>query len=428
LEMAALSCEDLASGTLCYGNSDLDAEPQPTTPLLQLNVPGDRENLTAIRSLRLSVMDEINETWGVALMEVRAIGEAVDTPQDVTIVLFGDVELDNAVSTQSITASSGVNIRAEPSQGAAILETTASSQALIADGRTGAGDWLRVRLPDNPARQAWISTGLITSDTDVALLPVIEPDASSDAAYNEMQAFYFSSGADDALCDEAPDSGLLLQTPEGTAEFTMLLNEVNIQLESTAYVQASPGGDMIVFAVSGDVVVESDGVSRVAVPGTQISVPLDANGAANGEPGAAQPYDSSDVAALPTGLLADQIAIAPPADIDPGKPIAGNWLFQWGIEQGECPGGQTVSFSSDVPQTSIEYAADGETLLILLTRYRPTGTGVYETVFTDSSGNLHRHTITVTASDRISGTAQITYLDNNCTLDVPFNMVLISQP
>ncbi|MEL7235751.1 MAG: hypothetical protein AAGK74_14705, partial [Chloroflexota bacterium] len=44
LEMAALSCEDLASGTLCYGNSDLDAEPQPTTPLLQLNVPGDREN------------------------------------------------------------------------------------------------------------------------------------------------------------------------------------------------------------------------------------------------------------------------------------------------------------------------------------------------------------------------------------------------
>jgi quercetin dioxygenase-like cupin family protein len=151
---------------------------------------------------------------------------------------------------------------------------------------------------------------LLTITAGIDTLDVVEPAAPH---YGPMQAFYFRSGAKDAACQEAPDSGLLIQTPEGVGEVTLLINEVNIQLGSTVYFQAQPGKDMTIRVVEGSARVQTSGKAYRAIAGSQITVPLNENLEPTGPPNPPAAYDMTDVEALPVSNLERPIAIQPPA-------------------------------------------------------------------------------------------------------------------
>ena len=53
---------------------------------------------------------------------------------------------------------------------------------------------------------------------------VIENAVEDESEFTPMQAFYFQSGVGDAGCEEAPESGLLIQTPEGVEEILLNVN------------------------------------------------------------------------------------------------------------------------------------------------------------------------------------------------------------
>jgi pimeloyl-ACP methyl ester carboxylesterase len=57
-----------------------------------------------------------------------------------------------------------------------------------------------------------------------------------------MQAFTFRAGLGDAPCAQAPESGILIQTPEGAGQVTLNFNGVEIVLGSTVVLQ---GGDQV---------------------------------------------------------------------------------------------------------------------------------------------------------------------------------------
>jgi hypothetical protein len=126
-----------------------------------------------------------------------------------------------------------------------------------------------------------------------------------------MQAFYFQSDMGETICPEAPN-GLLIQTPEGTAEVTFLINEVDIQLGSTISFQAQPGGNMVVSALEGHVDVKAFGFTSTAMAGTFLTVPLGADGRAAGPPSLPQSYDMDTVAHLPVTGLERAIEVASP--------------------------------------------------------------------------------------------------------------------
>jgi hypothetical protein len=162
-----------------------------------------------------------------------------------------------------------------------------------------------------------------------------------------MQAFYFKSGIGDAPCEEAPDSGILIQTPEGAGQINMTVNEVDIQLGSTAYLQAQAGGEMAVNVVEHQVTVTADGTTRIVPAGSRVRVPLDANLAANGPPSEPEPYNNADLAALPVSHMPRAVTIAPAltqAELDALAlnvvPTTGTWRFS--VTSGEwgegCPG------------------------------------------------------------------------------------------
>ena len=102
-------------------------------------------------------------------------------------------------------------------------------------------------------------------------------ETEDEEALTPMQAFFFRSGIGDAQCEGAPDSGLLIQTPKGAQKIEFTVNEVNITLASTAYLQAQPGDDLIINVVEGQATVEAFGVEQIVLAGARVRVPLDDN-------------------------------------------------------------------------------------------------------------------------------------------------------
>lgn len=314
LEAADSACDGIARNQACYGNITLEAEAQLGVTDFEFTRPGDVENIAGMKTLRLSPLDRANNEWGVALMRIQANLPDTVPGQNVTFLLFGNVEITNRVESNteplvlSVTAQTGANIRRQPSTDAPIIGSLPSGLAVQADGRLEDGSWLRIRLPEQ-AENGWVFTDLLTIDGDMQMLDVIQPSAP---VFGPMQAFYFQTGEDDAPCAEAPDSGILIQTPQGAGRITLSVNDVDIQLGSTAYLQAQASGEMTVNILEGQARVEANGSAQFVPAGTRVRVPLDANLNASGVPTPPEPYDGVRLAVLPIGNLEQTITITEP--------------------------------------------------------------------------------------------------------------------
>jgi hypothetical protein len=211
------------------------------------------------------------------------------------------------VAEVTVRSLQAINVRLLPSTEAVTVATAPSQSTLLATGRNSDTSWLRVKVEDG--REGWVYVPLVSSADDLETLSVVEP---ASVYYSPMQAFYFQSGVDDAACPEAPNSGLLIQTPEGVGKVKFLINEVDIQLGSTVFFEAQPGDEMTVSVVEGSATVTTGGVSYKAVAGTQIGVPLDEDMKPSGPPSRPRAYEMSTVAALPVQYLPRVVEIAQP--------------------------------------------------------------------------------------------------------------------
>jgi hypothetical protein len=224
----------------------------------------------------------------------------------------------------------------------------------------------------------------------------VQIDPADEAGYGPMQAFYFKTGFNDRPCAEAPDSGLLVQTPQGTTEISLLVNEVQIELASTVYLQAQPNGDMRVNTVEGAVTVSAFGVTQPAPAGTFVTVPLDANGAASAPPQPPQPYNASDLAALPVQVLPDEIAIAPALSAAQLQAaLATATIIEGSSDGGLAPGMYIFSFGLDT-DCDVEMAfVDSSGALYINGSTQPftlEGPGVYHRV-TAAGVDVGRYTV-----------------------------------
>lgn len=309
-------CQKVGRNQACYGHFALEAQPQPSITSLKFDQEGDVVDVARLHSLRLSAMDSASNAWGIALMRLQASLPDSLPGKNITMLLFGDVEVSNQMNIAStsleanINAASNVNLRESPSLDSRVIGNAAPGEIVAANGRLADDSWIRVLLPDNRG-SGWVAGWLLTSAGDLQTLDVVEP---SSRYYGPMQAFTFKSGQNDSMCAEAPDSGLLVQTPEGVAEVTLLVNEVNVQIGSTVYFQAQPGGDMTVSVVEGAARVTTAGQTYTAIAGSQLTVPVDENLTPSGPPTYPTAYAIGDVQALPVSSLERPITIHSPAN------------------------------------------------------------------------------------------------------------------
>jgi hypothetical protein len=312
LEATDEICETTGRNQACYGNAQIDAQPQTGIEDFTFEDVGDRVPVTALQSLRLSPMEIETGEWGVAMMRLQASLPSSQR-EDITLLMFGDVQIENAVSTPQVTmdvtvsVDEYINVRRLPSTRAGVMGVLAPGQTVRALERLENSTWLRVEIPSSGVI-GWLDSSLVTSDDDMETLAVSAPWVPR---YRPMQAFYFQSGATDAACGEAPTSGLLIQTPEGVGHVNLLINEVNVRIGSTALFQASPGGELRVSTVEGSVEIEAMGGTSTVPAGSQASVQMDEHNEPAAPPSNPVPYNQQEWEELPLGSLGDQVGDIP---------------------------------------------------------------------------------------------------------------------
>ena len=349
-------CSQTARNRACYGHALLEAEAQPNIAPTDFvfNAPGNQVDVAALRALRLMPMDATSEVWGVALLKLQA-NLPDDSPEDVTMVLFGDAHIENATApaTQTdfvVTAAQAVNVRSVASPDAWVIGTLPSGQIVTGLERVSDNSWVRVRLPETGAL-GWVSAALLTGDLNTLnVVGAFEPH------YAPMQAFYFQSGSSSAGCDQAAN-GLIIQTPEGMGKVRLWMNEVRLQIGSTVYFEAVPGGDMLIRTLEGSAVVEARGITQNAVAGTQVRVALDDNLRALTPPTIPEPYELAEAQALPVTLLDRQIEVAQPLTTDQITAI----LVQSTPEPTSVPADKQIVVSAPTDNTGT--GDEGETVV-----------------------------------------------------------------
>ena len=89
-------CADVGRNQACYGNISIDT--QLSDDALAFDKEGDMVDLTSVESMTLSPLDAGTGAWGVALLSVQANIPDTVPGQNVSFLIFGDVEITNAGS------------------------------------------------------------------------------------------------------------------------------------------------------------------------------------------------------------------------------------------------------------------------------------------------------------------------------------------
>lgn len=131
-----------------------------------------------------------------------------------------------------------------------------------------------------------------------------------------MQAFYLRTGVGNTSCEDAPDSGLLIQTPDGVDEVTFNVNGVDVQVGSTVLFETENVSDdeveLVMSTVEGSLAVQFDEENYPVIEGTQVRLPLNNELLPVGRPDLPSAYEETRMARLPIRNLPRQISLAPP--------------------------------------------------------------------------------------------------------------------
>lgn len=338
-------CANLESNSVCYGHDNIEAvvncEDAPA-----FERAGDQLPLEVVCQLQLSPL-QADGTWGLALMKVRP----QDVAEDITIVSFGDVLLQNA-------ASDFVQLEAQVLVDTDVYSGPALQYEKI--GQLQAGDkiqtiacnctkhWLRVILAEDQI--GWILARNVELSGDIDELPTNKPESP---VYESMQAFTLRSGFQEM-------DGILIQTALNSPPMPLKINNVEMMLQGTVFVQSQTSLTLSVL----------DGTATLATPqlnagipaGIRANIPLSETNEVIGVM-EMEAYDSQAVALLPLELLPQ--VINPTASLDEQTPrIVGVEPCQVISNKGEmaCSLHFVNLDGDDITQMTVEfvYSALGE--------------------------------------------------------------------
>lgn len=327
-------CAEQEAGSLCLGQATVSPVfRESAPPATTLDEPGDAISIADIDWLSISSEDK---TWGVARALFPAYaGDDLDA-RHAALLAFGNVAISlpepapqpPILADIKVTAAQGANLRAQPSTDARVIAKLETSRDLKAIARHHGGGWLMIYAA--PELRGWISESVVSAPNE--RLPTLDAEADIAPLWLPWHRFDFRSGLDDAPCDVAPESGILLQTAEFAAPRQFVINGARLLLSGAAWLQAQVSSGMWIHVL--------DGRGLLSVPGgevalnsgnfSHIALEQTANGAlkpagAPTEP-AAYPYHELSglpIQALPyeTRVSLDRFLVVSPAPADGGSPL-----------------------------------------------------------------------------------------------------------
>lgn len=259
LEAMQDNCSSTGRNQACYGYDQVEASFLTDVEDDFFTEPADIADVADVETIRTAPLSIENNTWGVALLNLQADLPNTLPGQNVTFILLGDVEIENAVDPDdafvpsdgiSVTANAEGNVRSGAGSNFNVLGGVRAGDVLQADALSEDGEWIRVAFEERPG---WLELSLITED--VSGLPHLTEDSNT-----PMQAFYLRTGIGQPECEEASESALLVQGPENI-EIELTVNGASIRLGSSGALQVvMVNGEPFLRIVVFDGEFEVDGV------------------------------------------------------------------------------------------------------------------------------------------------------------------------
>jgi hypothetical protein len=276
IDVALSTANEICIGTgrnqVCYGNNDVNLMLYGDVEI-EFDAPGDIAEINNIRTLSLSALDVENGQWGIAVMHLLANLDPSQS-EDVTVLLFGDVEIEDASDhseIQAVAANNYSNLRRLPNSSSPVMDSVATGDVIHVTGRLEDNSWVRVVNPKTNII-GWMFASLL-DDIDFDSLGIV---ATSEPYFAPMQAFYFQSGTDAVDCASVPRDGIIVQTPEGLRRVTLWVNEVTIEflpgIGSTASLQSEEDGTMSINVLEGSAYVSTETDGYLVVAGSSVNV------------------------------------------------------------------------------------------------------------------------------------------------------------
>lgn len=163
-----------------------------------------------------------------------------------------------------------------------------------------------------------------------------------DGITSDMRIFKMSTGIGESGCEEAPQSALLVQSPEGS-QVTMEINGASVTIGSTLYLTAEQGAEMRIATIEGIGVISAGDVVQVVYPGAQVSVPLGGSDGleASGPPSTPEPI-SADLQSAPVQLLDRPVTVPQPISIQAASTppsatcvLRADWAETYEVQRGD---------------------------------------------------------------------------------------------
>jgi hypothetical protein len=155
------SCEGIERNEACYGYDLVRAAFQTDMPPDFFTQPADVTSIVELETIATSPLDATHATWGVAVLSIQANLPDTLPGQNVTFILLGETEVENAVepativtaTTIQVVSSDFVTVRSGPGDNFNALAGFTAGSNFIATGLSPDAEWVHVQL-DN--QDGWI--------------------------------------------------------------------------------------------------------------------------------------------------------------------------------------------------------------------------------------------------------------------------------
>ena len=276
------NCGGLGRNSACYGFNHILATFTNQKPTDFFSQPADLAQIFDIQSLSTAPLSVDSAEWGIAVLNVQANLPDALPGESVKFLLFGDVDVENAVDpgiqavstpVLMVTTIEDAVMRTRPASQANMTATIPSGTELEADQRSTDGDWVRVVYDD---LAGWLPLASVDQVDQLTRLLTVDR-----VPYTPMQAIRLRTNLMGISCADAPPSLAVVQGPQQMT-ISLNVNGANLSIGSTIalWTTETPDGPAMVLAVIDGGVYLDDGTYIPA--GFIAEVMLDAAGNVTG--------------------------------------------------------------------------------------------------------------------------------------------------
>ncbi|MBC7812498.1 MAG: hypothetical protein H7175_15195, partial [Burkholderiales bacterium] len=247
LQVVGAGCSETGRNEACYGNTQVSVAFQEGITPAAFSDSGDLVSLPELQSLITEPFEDASGNWGIAVLRLLT---AFPEETSMTLVLFGDTELNNAGEMGAANRTCPAefleqfpSLRDQPTFSS--ITHSLSSDVYTVIGRSADGEWLYVEDYD-AYNVGWIPAEEIELTCSADTLSIVDDSAA--ISRPQLQAFTLENGSAET-CAEAPN-GMMVSTPAGTRG-SVIVNNVRLDFASSAFLNAVRDDSMTINGLEG---------------------------------------------------------------------------------------------------------------------------------------------------------------------------------